>query len=365
MAQQVGEEIAAGGHRNAVPVVVAAHDAHRPGFADHAAERIEVHLVEFARGDVGIGAAVAVAAALRDAVSRVVFERRGDALRLDAADHLDAQFGDQERVFAVALHDAAPAGIARHVEDRGVDVPVAQDPGFESGDLARTAHQRPVPGRSDGDGRRERRGAAVVQAVDALVGELRGDAQPGLLDEPALDRVLRLDVARVVGDQMRRRAQALAHAVEHLVDVGDAVLPDLVLPLRGGQRVAQHAAVAVERGQLAALLFEGHAAEQVLDPFVEAARGVLVGVHAAVLVEVDPAFAVDRLGCRLPCLGGRRGDGGCEQQDCNSGFLHRFGFSVLVSKIRFRSQNYKRSAAGIEPIVHFSATIVRKTRSGA
>lgn len=174
VAQQVGEEIAAGGHRDAVPVVVAAHDAHRPGFADHAAERVEIHLVEFARGDVGVGAAVAVAAALGDAVSRIVFECRGDALRLDAADHLDAQLGDQERVFAVALHDTAPAGIARHVENRGVDVLIAQDPGFVSGDLAGPVHQRPVPGRADGDGRRERCGAAVVQTVDALVGELHG-----------------------------------------------------------------------------------------------------------------------------------------------------------------------------------------------
>ena len=204
-----------------------------------------------------------------------------------------------------------------------------------SGDLAGPVHQRPVPGRADGDGRRERGGAAVVQTVDAFVGELHGNAQPGLLDEPPLDRVLGFDVSRVVGDQMRRRAQAFAHAVEHLVDVGDAVFPDLVFPPFGGQRVAQHAAVAVERGQLAALFLEGHLAEQVLDALVETAGRVLVGVHAAVLVEIDPAFVVNRLRCRLLCRGGRRGGGGHEQQDCNREFLHLSGISVFNFKDTF------------------------------
>lgn len=36
------------------------------------------------------------------------------------------------------------------------------------------------------------------------------------------------------------------------------------------------------------------------------------------------------------------------------------GFRFLISKIRFRSQNYKRWAVGIESIVQISGTIVRK-----
>ena len=78
-------------------------------------------------------------------------------------------------------------------------------------------------------------------------------------------------------------------AVQLFVDVGDAVLPDLFFPRRGGQLVLEHAAVPVKRGQLAGLFVQGHLPQEIFHPFFDRGGGILVRIHLSVLVQV-PEF---------------------------------------------------------------------------
>ena len=67
--QQLGQEPVGCRHRLSVPVVVAAHDFHRMDARDDLGEGVEEDLVQVPGIDLGIGAAVAVPSAGRDAVS--------------------------------------------------------------------------------------------------------------------------------------------------------------------------------------------------------------------------------------------------------------------------------------------------------
>ena len=144
-AQKVREEPAGRGDRLAVPVVVAAHHAHWTGSANYPCEREEEYLVKLARSDVRIGAAVAVAAALRDRIHRIVLQRRGDALRLDARGHFRAQLAYKIRILAVAFKNAPPARIARDIENRRIDVRVANQLRLHADDFTRLPDKRAIP----------------------------------------------------------------------------------------------------------------------------------------------------------------------------------------------------------------------------
>ena len=96
----------------AVVVVIRGHDTQRAGVADRAAERVQIHRLDLAPRGRRVGAGVAVAAALRDAVDGEMLRRGDDAIFLDATHLLEAQLANQERILAVGLDRAAPARIA-------------------------------------------------------------------------------------------------------------------------------------------------------------------------------------------------------------------------------------------------------------
>ena len=159
--------------------------------------------------------------------------------------------------------------------------------------------------------RRQRRCLGVVQAVDAFVAEVHRDAQPRLLHEPSLHTVDSFGMVAEGIEHLLHAARFAAHAVEHLVDVGDAVFPHLRLPPLCGEGVLQYTAVAVEGGQLAGFLVDVHLAEQVVHPLVHRLRGVFVDVLHAVLVEINPSLVVDGL---VLCL---LGQGHTKAQQCH------------------------------------------------
>src|ERR1700722_10821247 len=125
-----------------------------------------------------------VPAAFGNAVDGKMFEGGGYALSLDAEGHLFPEFRDDKGVFAIAFEGAPPAGIAGQIEDGSIDIGITQRFCFTAYDLAGFADQGLIPGRADGDGGRQGGGAVVVEAMDAFIGKVHGDAQTGLLDEP-------------------------------------------------------------------------------------------------------------------------------------------------------------------------------------
>src|SRR5205085_4131847 len=84
-------------------------------------------------------------------------------------------------------------------------------------------------------------------------------------------------------------------AVQVLVNVGDAVLPNFLLPLRSRQLVFQNPAVAVQRRRLTGLLLQSHLRQEVFDAGADVGLLIFVSILPAVLVQVNPAVVVDVL----------------------------------------------------------------------
>ena len=222
-----------------------------------------------------------------------MFQAGGDPLALDAFGHLRSEFGDQERILSVTLDRAAPALVARHIQDGGVDAVVSDQAGLFTRDFAGPADQSAVPGAADRNRSRQGSRQGVIEAVDALVGEFGRNAEPRLFHEELLDLMQGLDMVAEGIDQVIMVLVAFAHAVEVLVDVGDAVFPDPLLPFRSRECPGQDTAVAVDRNQLAGFFVDRHLLQQVLDARINALRRIFIDVLDAVLVEVDPSFVVD------------------------------------------------------------------------
>src|SRR5205085_6460689 len=120
-----------------------------------------------------------------------------------------------------------------------------------------------VPGAALTRLRGKTRGGVGRKPAYAFVRKVGGDAEARVLDEEALHLVHGPDVLSDVGrvDALR---PLLAPAVQVLVNVGDAVLPNLPLPLRRRQLVLQNPTVAVQSRRLAGLLLQRHLREQIL-----------------------------------------------------------------------------------------------------
>ena len=88
-----------------------------------------------------IGASLAFAGALCDAVNRVVLCGRSDAIVfLHGLCHLDAESGNKIRVFAVSVLDSSPTLISRHVQCRRINIRIAKSPRLERGYSPDLAH---------------------------------------------------------------------------------------------------------------------------------------------------------------------------------------------------------------------------------
>ena len=256
-------------------------------------EGIEIQFVQFTGIDMGVRAAVGVAATLGDAIGDVMLQTGGDALLLDSCRHLDAEFGDHEGVLPVAFQGPSPALVAGDVEDGRIDAVVAQQGRFFPDDPAGFPDQVAVPGGTDGDRGRKRRGQSMVQSMDAFVRKFHRNAKPGVFDEPPLGDMERVDMVREGVDQVGICLAGLADAVQLLVDVRQAVSPGLRLPGVRRKGVLQDAAHAVQGGQLASLFLERHLPQQVLDPVLQPGFRILENVHFAVFVEIRPPVVVD------------------------------------------------------------------------
>ena len=264
LAEQFGQEIVTCADRHAIVIVVAAHYTHRMRFAYDFPVRKQVKFVHFTRGDMRIGTRIPVPAAFGNTVNGIVLQCRGDAVFLYPFHHLLSEGGDEIGVFTVAFQYAAPTRVTCHVEDRGVDIRVAQGFGFASGDLSRLADQCFVPGASDRDRSGQGSRLVMVQPVDAFVGKVDRNAEACLFHEPALYDVDRFGVFAVwIGPF------CLFQSVQVFVYVGDSVFPDRIFPFRCGKFVSQHSLISVQGGELAGLFLQRHLSEQVFDPFFD------------------------------------------------------------------------------------------------
>ena len=96
--------------------------------------------------------------------------------------------------------------------------------------------------------------------------------------------------------------------VQVLIDVRDAIFPDLILPFRRWKFVLQWrlrststASDAVQGRGLTSLLIQRHLRQQVIDALFDWRFRVFVNIHPAVLVQIDPAIVIDVLLLWLLC----------------------------------------------------------------
>ena len=82
-----------------------------------------------------------------------------------------------------------------------------------------------------------------------------------------------------------------ANAIEMLIDISDPIFPQTVLPFRCRQFIFQRrpragatTANSVESRCLAGLLVQVHLPQEIVDTRVDRRPGILVDIHAAVLV---------------------------------------------------------------------------------
>src|SRR5205809_7609808 len=104
-------------------------------------------------------------------------------------------------------------------------------------------------------------------------------------------------------------------AVQVLVDVGDTVLPNFILPFRRWElvfhwrlRSSSAAAYSIQGCRLTSLLFHIHLREQMFDAPIDRPFRILANIHPYVLVQIDPAIAtalVSIVGLILHRLKGR------------------------------------------------------------
>jgi len=126
-AEDVGQQEAGGVQRHAVEFAVGGHQREGASLADGGGEGREIELAKFALARVD---RPEVDAAFGRTVGAVVLGRGGDPLGLQGADVGDAQPRGQERILAVVLLDAAPAGITGKVEVRRVGLGNARGAGL-------------------------------------------------------------------------------------------------------------------------------------------------------------------------------------------------------------------------------------------
>ena len=254
-AQDLGEQPAVPGRRDAVEIHVARHDVARPGL-QRRRERREVHIPQLGVGEVDL---VVVTPAERRAVAGEVLGTgdhalgRADLLPLEAADLGGRDGGAEERVLARALDDAAPARIAGDVDHRRERPVDARGACLTRGDGLTAFDRLRIPR----GGQRDRHRKDRAQPMDHVKAEQHRDPEPMTLDREPLQTI---DLPWIGHEQQRTRTAHLQSRLDHLrltVDVQAESRLDLCTCRQAHIEVL---------AQLPGLLGHGHLGDQLVDP---------------------------------------------------------------------------------------------------
>ena len=75
-----------------------------------------------------------------------------------------------------------------------------------------------------------------------------------------------------------------------LVDIADAVFPNLLFPFLGRGRILKNSFVTIDRSHLSGFFFDGHLTDQIGNPIFDGSFRIFIGVLFAVFVPVDPVL---------------------------------------------------------------------------
>ena len=282
-AQHVAEQPGICVARHAVDLVVRRHQRPDAGARYHLFERREENLPQLALGDLrraGVGAAFRLPVAghvLERGEHFAVGQHAIDAVALQALHRSDAHLTDEIGILAESLLDAAPAGVARHVDhgrEHELRTPRAN---LARGDRVHRAYELAVPGRGERDrlGEAGRTGSLVT--VQSFFVEQDRNAEPRLPGRIRLQRIHECDRgARVAPwDHARRARSACVVRTGELTDTvrqADARFRQVECELV----VHDGRLVVPDRRDLRDLLVDAHARNEVLDAGLDRRRGILI-----------------------------------------------------------------------------------------
>ena len=190
LAQAFHEPVVAALNGESVVVVVRTHHAQQSGFGNDASPGVDVHHFDLTRRHLRVAAREALAGTLIVAVGNEVLARGCHLIiGLQSFGHFHAEFGHQVGRLAIHFFVAAPSLVAPHVEDGGIDVGVAEQSAFATGNIADAPHQVAVPGMAQAELGGKVGGLVGFHASDALVGHVGRNAQAGLFYKEALHLV--------------------------------------------------------------------------------------------------------------------------------------------------------------------------------
>src|SRR5258708_2863046 len=83
------------------------------------------------------------------------------------------------------------------------------------------------------------------------------------------------------------------HPIQMLVDIGDPILPNLILPAGSRKLIFQYTAKAIKRRCLAGLFFETHLPQQIGNTPFHGLSRVFKDVFNTIFVEIDPTLVIN------------------------------------------------------------------------
>src|SRR5262249_18367628 len=143
--ENVREEIRAARDWNTVIIVIRTHRPERARILERSLERWKIDHFHFARRNLRVCASCAIAPAFRNAVYGEVLRSGNYVLGLNRAHLMPSKLCRKVRIFTVRFNRPSPAGIARQIQYRRVDIRVAENARFLSRDVADIIHKGSIP----------------------------------------------------------------------------------------------------------------------------------------------------------------------------------------------------------------------------
>ena len=268
--ENIGEQLMVHGHRDVAHGGIGTHDIHGAAVLDGGFKNGQTVGKDFVAAHV---AGRAVQAGHRAAVGGVVlgFGNNGvgssQIIALHTPNALSGKLGRQEGIFAVSFFRPAKPGVTHQIHDRRQDLMNAHGSGFRGDGMAHLPGQGGVKAGSDAHLLGEDGAAAGGGSVETLFYKHHGDTQSGMLHRIALDLV-RLGRTGTPGTN----------------GTGAAAVENFLHLLHGNDSGGVVHGTRVHRGageliRLPDQLFQGHAADQIIQPRFNVELRVLIRQH--------------------------------------------------------------------------------------
>ena len=157
----------------------------------------------------------------------------------------------------------------------------------------------------------------MIQAMYTFIRKIHRDTKAGILNKPALNLILGLNMILIWIHKLRMGLGNLSDTVQMLVHIGNTVLPYLIDPILCRERIFQYAAISVKSCHLAGLFLHCHLTEKIRDTLFYVCRRILIHILDTIFIEVNPTLLVNIISA---CF---MAEQRCKQTDRYNYTLHR------------------------------------------